>query len=169
MINKIQSIIISFFLLFSAIHVPSLYSYISSGSSYSTQEAGVNKIVSHSSFVQIPQHVFDLCVKVGKALQLNMLISFSGSETVIKSFYKVLTIHLAFEIISLGKTKNTKVLQYAVKYAKNAQKTADGSEGRVFFMLFVGLQMLLCLLAVKKGNLPYAIISNKYQIARYQL
>ena len=168
MINKISRLAISILLLFCASsYAPAYGISVKTAGSSILQENIPDKVVNHSSFVQIPKQVFNVCVKVSKALQIGMLTSFSNNETVIKTFYKIMNFSVFFCTANLNEVKNLKTSYTAsrIKYEDNQAK--NNVSGSFIFMLFGILQLLLCLLAVKKANLPYAIILNKNQKTRY--
>ena|GEM_PF-1752223 len=168
MIKKTLAIIISVLLLAVTSYAPAYGVSVKTTDSFAAQPASADRIINHSSFVQIPQQLFDVCVKVSEAFQTGILLSSSGGETVIKAFYKIISINIFLDMVNLSKPAKLSV-SYAdvyIKYADNSNKDVNGL--LIFMMIFTFLQVLLCLLAIKKANLPYSIILNNKK-ARYRL
>jgi len=165
--NKILAIIIPVLLL-STSYAPAYAVSVKTIESPAAQAAVSDRIINHSSFVQIPKQLFNVCVKVGEALRTNMLVSFSCGETVIKSHYKIVNVCLFFDAVNVNPNKNFKNF-YPVMDKINSDNAAQNAGGKLIFHLFMVLLILLCLLAVKKANLPYAVILNKNLKTRYQL
>jgi hypothetical protein len=170
MIIKIHAFIISFFLLAAALHAPlaGAVSYISTSNSNFSVSRDSGKIINHSSFVQMPRHVFDMCLKVGRALQNNILLSFSGSETVLKNYYKVLTFSALFDCMNLKENRVLKSLSPSF-ISRHFDDESSRTRGYLIFTMFALSLILLFLLTVKKGNLPYSIINYRNKTTRYQL
>jgi hypothetical protein len=133
---------------------------------FAPRQDAVGKIVSYSSFAQIPKQIFDAYVKIGKAFHEIALGSFSNGEMAIKASRKTAKIGMFFGTANLRESKSLKISYAAApaKYAGNVPKNIDYG---LFFKVFGILQLLLCLLAIKKANLPYAIAANKIQKTRY--
>jgi len=167
--NKILAIIIPALLL-STSYAPAYAVSIKTIESPAVQENVPDKVISHSSFVQIqmPKQIFNMCVKAGKTLRTNMLVSFSHGETVIKSYYQIMNGCIFFCAVNVNLNKNLKRF-YPVESIVNSGNTAKDAGGGFIFHLFMVLLILLCLLAVKKANLPYAFILNRNKKARYQM
>jgi hypothetical protein len=157
MINKFFGIIIPVLLLLGTSYAPAHGISVKTAGESVLHENISDKVINHSSFAQIPGQVFDMCVKVSKALQTGMLMSFSNSVTVIRTFYEIININLLFGAVNLNKNKEFKISHVSAdsfSYAGSPDKNAGSP---MVFMLFGLLLMLLCLLAVKKANLPYAV------------
>ncbi|MCL1971503.1 MAG: hypothetical protein FWG57_00740 [Endomicrobia bacterium] len=167
--NRILAVTISVLLLFVTSYAPAYGVSVKMTDSFAAQSASSDRIINHSSFVQIPKQAFNMCVKVSEAFQKGILLSSSGGETAIKAFYKIMSINIFFDMVNISKPKQLSVSYadaYIFKYADNSDKGVNGL--LIFMTIFGFLQVLLCLLAVKKANLPYSIIL-KNKKTRYQL
>ena len=164
---KILRLTISVLLLFCAYpYTPAHGVSVKTAEPFALQETLPAKVINHASFVQIPKQLFEACVKINKAFQTELLVSFSTGETAFKTPYKVMNFNVFFDSVNLGKTDKLEI-SYMASRVKCADNPVNNVNAGLLFAIFGILQLLLCLLAVKKANLPYAININVNPKPRY--
>jgi hypothetical protein len=165
---KIANIIIMFLFLVNVAYVPCATAFfVVMNERPAVQTAQSANVINHSSFVQIPGQVLKMCVKISNSLQAGLFFMPSSGETVIKKALEFIKIDMILSDRNLKPGK--KLMLFCRDASVNIMGEPLSNNGIIsFLLLFIASQMLLHLLVVRKGSLPYAVLKNNIYRTRYQ-